>query len=62
MTTSNQERYDASRKAAFIEKFSDEYDRSPNFKFMVDNTVYITDAERQESMALTGTDLVKGKY
>ena len=62
METNQQQRYDASRKAAYIEKFANEYDRNPQFKFMVDNTVYFHDAEQQESMRIVGGDLVKGKY
>ena len=32
------------------------------FKWMVDQTQYFHEAEIHESMAVTGTDLVKGKY
>ena len=54
MTTSNQEKYDASRKAAAIEKFATEYSENPNLKFMIDNTRYLTPDEIHESMRVTG--------
>lgn len=50
----NQERIDGNRKAAFIEKFADDYDRNPNFKWMVDNTIYLTQDQIHESMRVVG--------
>lgn len=37
------------RKANFILKHAEQYDRDPIFKQMVDNTVYLTQAEIEES-------------
>ena len=50
----NQERTDALRKAAFIDKNSDMYRRCPIFRSMVDNTVYLTAEEIHESMRAAG--------
>ena len=52
--TFQQERYDASRKAAFIEKFADQYQRSPEYKWIVDNTVYLRENEIHESQRVVG--------
>ena len=46
---------DASRKSHWIEKFADNYSNSPEYKFIVDNTVYLTDEAIQESMRVIGT-------
>jgi hypothetical protein len=62
MNETNQQHIDSSRTAAQIEKNADLYERSPQFKFMVDNTVWLTDAEIHESMRVVGGDLFKGKY
>lgn len=62
MVTNSQSRIDASRTAAFIEKNAELYERSETFRFMVDNTVWLTDAEIHESMRVVGGDLRKGQY
>jgi len=62
MKSNNQQRIDASRTAAFIEKHADEYYRNLNFAWMVNNTVYFTIDEIHESMRVVGGDLMKGKY
>ena len=62
METNNQQRYDASRFAAFIERNSEEYYRNPNFKWMVDNTQYFHEDEIHESMRVVGGTLFKGKF
>lgn len=62
METNQQERYDASRTAALIEKNAELYERSPQFKFMVDNTVWLHSEDQHESMRIIGGDLIKGKY
>jgi len=54
METNNQQRYEASRTAALIEKNADLYQRCPNFKWMVDNTIWLTEDQIHESMRVTG--------
>jgi hypothetical protein len=49
---SKQELLDLNRKANFIERHAELYDRCPIFKSMVDNTVYFTEEEIHQSMAL----------
>ena len=62
MVTNQQERYDAIKTAANIEANADLYGRCPNFKWMVDSTVWLHEDAIHESMRVVGTDLVKGKY
>lgn len=56
-----QARIDAGRKAAWIEKHAETYQRSPEYRFIVDNTVYLTDDQLHESMRAVGGTLRKGK-
>ena len=60
MVTNQQERYDLSRTAAKIEANADLYSRCPNFKWMVDSTVWLREEEIHESMRVVGGDLLKG--
>ena len=61
METNNQQRIDASRTAAFIEKNAERYYRNLNFAWMVNTTVYLTSDEIHESMRVVGGDLFKGQ-
>jgi len=54
MLKNNADIRNASRKAAFIDKWSFEYQSSPIFKRIVDNTVYLTEDEKRQSEALIG--------
>ena len=62
MVTNQQERYDAIRTAAKIEANADLYRRCPNFKWMVDSTVWLHEEEIHTSMAAIGGTLFKGKF
>jgi len=62
METNNQQRYDANETAKFIEKNADLYQRCPSFKWMVDNTVWLTEDQIHESMRAVGRDLFKSKF
>ena len=46
---------DASKLAALIEKQSAIYEQSPEYRFMVDNTVFFTPEEIQHSLSVVGT-------
>ena len=59
MESNNQQRIDASRTAAAIEKNADLYERSPQYRFMIENTVFLTEEEIHESMRVVGGDLFK---
>lgn len=59
---SKQEQRDLVRKANFIERNADLYNRCPIFKSMVDNTVYFTEAQIHESMAKIGNVKECGFY
>ncbi len=50
----NQEMKDFERKAGFIDKHSDLYQGDPDFRRMVDFTVYLTADQRHESEAAVG--------
>jgi hypothetical protein len=58
----NQQNRDAERKSNFIERNSELYLSNPIFKMMVDETVYFTQAERQESMTKIGGQYQDGKF
>ena len=62
MVTNQQERHDAIKTAAKIEANADLYGRCPNFKWMVDSTVWLHEEEIHESMRVVGGDLFKGRY
>lgn len=61
MNETNQQRTDASRTADLIAKNADLYERSENYRYLVNNTVWLTEADIHESMTIVGGDLFKHK-